>query len=88
MDFDYADYFGMAPQTGYETLLYDTMTGDATHFHRFDSVEAGWRIVDPILRAWEAHGDGLENYSPGSWGPAGAEALLARDGRAWRRPGR
>lgn len=56
MDFCYADYFGQAPSTGYETLLYDCMTGDATLFHRADIVEAGWEIVEPILDAWNAPG--------------------------------
>jgi len=47
----YADYFGAAPNTGYETLRYDVMTGDSTLFHRADIVEAGWTVVDPVLRA-------------------------------------
>jgi glucose-6-phosphate 1-dehydrogenase len=87
MDFDYADYFGTAPNTGYETLLYDTMTGDSTHFHRIDIVEAGWKVVDPILREWADDDGNLDVYAPGSWGPPAADALLAQDGRAWRRPG-
>jgi glucose-6-phosphate 1-dehydrogenase len=86
MDFDYADYFGAAPNTGYETLLYDALTGDATLFHRADIVEAGWSVVDPILRAWAETGDGLSRYPSGSWGPAEADALLAGEGRQWRRP--
>jgi glucose-6-phosphate 1-dehydrogenase len=87
MEFNYGDYFGSTPNTGYETLLYDTMTGDSTHFHRVDIVEAGWKVVDPILREWAA-ADTMHQYSSGSWGPHAADALLARDGRAWRRPGR
>jgi glucose-6-phosphate 1-dehydrogenase len=87
MEFEYADYFGSAPHTGYETLLYDTMTGDSTHFHRFDIVEAGWKVVDPILREW-ATADTMQTYPSGSWGPAAADALLARDGREWRPPGK
>ncbi|MBI4477357.1 MAG: glucose-6-phosphate dehydrogenase [Acidobacteria bacterium] len=86
MDFDYADYFGTAPKTGYETLLYDAMNGDSTLFHRADIVEAGWTVVDPILRAWAETADGLGPYRSGSWGPPEADALLARDGREWRRP--
>jgi len=39
--------------TGYETLLYDRMTGDATLFKREDNVLSGWRTVQPILDAWE-----------------------------------
>ena len=42
MHFDYDDYFGERPTTGYERLLYDAMLGDATLFQRADMVEAGW----------------------------------------------
>ena len=52
MDFKYQDYFGTAPATGYETLLYDVMTGDATLFQRADNIEAGWSVVQPILDDW------------------------------------
>ena len=85
MDFNYADYFGTTPNTGYETLLYDVMIGDSTLFHRADSVEAGWSIVDPMLDAWAAGDEDLRFYPCGSWGPAEADALIQRDGRAWRR---
>jgi glucose-6-phosphate 1-dehydrogenase len=52
MDFAYQSFFKMAPNTGYETLIYDCMIGDATLFQRADNVEAGWRAVQPILDAW------------------------------------
>ena len=85
MDFAYKNYFRMAPSTGYETLLYDCMTGDATLFQRADNIEAGWRAVQPILDAWAKHpAQGLEQYVAGSNGPACAEELLARDGHHWR----
>ncbi|HEY2531580.1 MAG TPA: glucose-6-phosphate dehydrogenase [Xanthobacteraceae bacterium] len=85
MDFAYKTYFSMAPNTGYETLIYDCMIGDATLFQRADNIEAGWQAVQPILDAW-ANTAALDfpNYSAGSDGPAAADALLARDGRAWR----
>jgi glucose-6-phosphate 1-dehydrogenase len=85
MDFKYADYFGTAPRTGYETLLYDVMIGDATLFQRADNVEAGWRVVQPVLDAW-AHEKpaNFPNYAAGSQGPEEANELLARDGRKWR----
>ena len=77
-----------SPETGYETLLYDCMTGDQTLFHRADMVDAGWRVVEPILDVVGAKPDDLlYEYSAFSWGPPAADALLARDGRAWRRPG-
>lgn len=87
MDFSYADYFGQSPSTGYETLLYDCMIGDATLFHRADVVETGWDIVRPLQASWDhPAATAVEPYAAGSWGPAGANALLRRDGRAWREP--
>jgi glucose-6-phosphate 1-dehydrogenase len=85
MDFKYRDYFGMAPNTGYETLLYDVMVGDATLFQRAEMIEAGWHVVQPILDHWnnEAPRD-FPNYAAGSAGPAAADELLTRDGCAWR----
>ena len=54
MDFCYADYFGNPPTTGYETLIYDCMSGDATLFKHAETVEAGWEFVQPILDVWRA----------------------------------
>ena len=85
MDFAYRTYFDMAPNTGYETLIYDCMVGDATLFQRADNIEAGWRAVQPILDAWASHPPkGFPNYVAGGSGPAAADELLARGGRAWR----
>jgi glucose-6-phosphate 1-dehydrogenase len=85
MKFDYHDYFDAAPSTGYETLIYDCMNGDATLFKRADDIEAGWRIVQPVLDAWDAEKDWEPQlYPAGSSGPFEADALLARDGRQWR----
>jgi glucose-6-phosphate 1-dehydrogenase len=86
MDFAYKSYFKMAPNTGYETLLYDCMIGDATLFQRADNIEAGWQAVQPILDAWANNPPrDFPNYvAGGSGGPAAADELMARDGRAWR----
>jgi glucose-6-phosphate 1-dehydrogenase len=87
MDFRYSDYFGSEPSTGYERLLYDCMTGDATLFQRADMVEAGWAVVQPALDVWKAlpprH---FPNYAAGTWGPKESDELMARDKRAWRNP--
>ncbi|HXX29429.1 MAG TPA: glucose-6-phosphate dehydrogenase [Myxococcaceae bacterium] len=84
MDFRYVDWFGAKPSTGYETLLYDAMVGDATLFQRADMVEAGWRMVQPLIDVWKALPPrDFPNYPAGSWGPAEADALLERDGRHW-----
>jgi glucose-6-phosphate 1-dehydrogenase len=86
MDFKYRDYFDAAPNTGYETLIYDCMVGDATLFQRADNIESGWRVVQPVLDAWRAALDcaDLTWYAAGSEGPRAADELIARDGRAWR----
>jgi glucose-6-phosphate 1-dehydrogenase len=82
MDFRYADAFDLGHRTGYETLLYDVLIGDQSLFQRADQVERGWAIVEPILRHWAKDGD-PEDYKAGSDGPAGAEALIDRDGHQW-----
>ena len=85
MEFKYADWFKQTAAVGYETLLYDCLTGDATLFQRADQVEAAWGIVESVLKGWEntppRH---FPNYASGSEGPTAANDLLARDGRAWR----
>ncbi len=84
MDFNYADYFGQEPSTGYERLLYDCMLGDATLFRRADMVEAGWKAVQPVLDVWSALPPrNFPNYPAGSWGPKEADDLIERDHRRW-----
>ena len=86
MKFRYKDYFKAEPATGYETLIYDCMIGDNILFQRDDSVEAGWKAVQPFLDAWKKAGaKDLETYKAGSEGPTGAAELLKRDGRKWRK---
>jgi glucose-6-phosphate 1-dehydrogenase len=88
MKFLYKDYFKAEPSTGYETLIYDCMIGDNILFQRADSVEAGWKAVQPFLDAWKnGGGKGLKVYEPGSEGPEEANDLMERDGRSWRKLG-
>jgi glucose-6-phosphate 1-dehydrogenase len=85
MNFSYADAFKVAPATAYETLLLDAMIGDPTLFNRADQVEMAWRVIEPLLDIWSATRpfQPFPNYAAGTWGPSAADALLARDGRAW-----
>ncbi|MGD2119628.1 MAG: glucose-6-phosphate dehydrogenase [Chromatiales bacterium] len=86
MDFSYIDYFGNAPATGYETLIYDCMNGDATLYKHADTVEKGWEIVESVMDVWSALPPrDFPNYAAGSWGPQPAGDLLKNDGRRWRR---
>ncbi|MDC7786952.1 glucose-6-phosphate dehydrogenase [Rhodoplanes sp. TEM] len=85
MTFRYKDHFEAAPSTGYETLIYDCMIGDAILFQRADGVEAGWRAVQPFLDAWaQAGSDGLAFYKAGTDGPEEAHQLIGDHGRRWR----
>ena len=85
MEFHYADDFGKdALPEAYERLLLDALQGDASLFTRNDSIELSWKLVDPILKGWEASQEPpLEVYEPGSWGPDQADSLLGREGRCW-----
>ncbi|HEV8355191.1 MAG TPA: glucose-6-phosphate dehydrogenase [Gemmatimonadales bacterium] len=87
MEFGYAEAFGGEEHDAYETLLLDCMAGDPTLFLRADATEAAWRVVDPVLEAWEREPPAdFPNYPAGSWGPAAAERLIACAGASWRRP--
>src|SRR5207253_520733 len=86
MDFFYGAAFLEETPEAYERLLLDALVGDQTLFIRSDEVEQAWQIVDPILNAWGDESAPLARYDAGSWGPAEADDLLARDGRQWRKP--
>jgi glucose-6-phosphate 1-dehydrogenase len=84
MVFNYQDEYDGEEPEAYETLLYDVMEGDATLFMRADQVEAAWEVVMPIIDVWHTRKPiDFPNYSPDSWGPEDAEALIARDGHNW-----
>jgi glucose-6-phosphate 1-dehydrogenase len=87
MDFNYGSLLNELPFSAYETLLLDCMTGDQTLFNRDDQVEHAWRVVTPILQAWQHVPErGVMVYEAGTWGPEAADTLIAQDGHAWRRP--
>ena len=87
LGFDYSQFGKQSPATGYETLLHDCMIGDMTLFHREDSVDASWEIVNPVLDLWNALPPrDFPDYASGTWGPADADKLLTRDGRQWENP--
>ncbi|ASP39477.1 glucose-6-phosphate dehydrogenase [Bacterioplanes sanyensis] len=67
----------------YERLLFDVLSGNATLFLRNDELTEAWRWIDPVLRSWKELEQRPEPYTAGSWGPAAATLLLAKDGRLW-----
>ncbi len=84
MDFQYGEAFTEVSPEAYERLVLDVLVGDSTLFPHADEVEQSWRVIDPLEHAWS--GAQPELYRAGEWGPRGADDLLARDGRTWRRP--
>jgi len=85
MDFGYGHSFTESSPEAYERLILDVLLGDPPLFPRHEEVELSWRILDPITEFWASKGK-PEPYDSGGWGPASADAMLARDGRAWRLP--
>jgi glucose-6-phosphate 1-dehydrogenase len=84
MDFQYGEAFTEVSPEAYERLVLDVLVGDSTLFPHADEVEQSWRVIDPLEQAWS--GTRPELYRAGEWGPRGADELLVRDGRTWRRP--
>ena len=82
----FAEAFQSRWPGAYERLLLDVVRGDATLFMRRDEVETAWTWVEPILAEWRNAEFPMSSYVAGSWGPAPAVALMARDGRAWVDP--
>ncbi|MGY1594112.1 glucose-6-phosphate dehydrogenase [Geodermatophilus sp. SYSU D00708] len=86
MDFSYESFEEQSPDA-YERVILDALIGDPTLFTRADEVGRSWRIVDPVLRYWEADPQPIPLYQAATWGPPEAAALIARHGRTWRRLG-
>jgi glucose-6-phosphate 1-dehydrogenase len=85
MDFLYGGAFRTELPEAYERLLLDAMLGDQTLFTRSDEVEEQWALVDAIVAAWTRDRPAFPNYAAGTWGPAGSDELMRRDGREWLR---
>jgi len=87
MDFFYGESFGEKPPEAYERLIQDALGGNGTLFLRRDEVEFAWAFVDRLFEGWAKSGvTRLPEYTAGTWGPAEADVLVARDNRTWRRP--
>jgi glucose-6-phosphate 1-dehydrogenase len=74
---------GEVSPDAYERLLHDVLRGDTTLFASWDEVELSWKFIDGIIESWNDRIPDFPNYAAGTWGPAAADELLARDGRQW-----
>jgi glucose-6-phosphate 1-dehydrogenase len=86
MDFGYGRAFTESSPEAYERLILDVLLGEPPLFPRHEEVELSWQILDPVERFWARQKGRLDQYEAGTWGPASGDALLDRDGRAWRLP--
>jgi glucose-6-phosphate 1-dehydrogenase len=87
MQFNYKGTFATPSPNAYETLLWAVMNNDPTLFMRADQVEAAWRVLMPVFKAWAGtRPRQFPNYAAGTWGPAAADTLMTRDGREWPLP--
>lgn len=84
MSFHYGDIFGADMPEAYARLLLDAMLGDRTLFNRYDSVQTGWKLFDPVLQAWQKDQSGLFEYPAGAESFSAADNLIESDGRKWR----
>jgi glucose-6-phosphate 1-dehydrogenase len=77
----YSGETGVQMMRPYDRLIGAALSGDRYLFARQDTVEAAWRVVQPVL------GDVIpvQPYARGSWGPAQADALVP-DGGTWHNP--
>jgi glucose-6-phosphate 1-dehydrogenase len=84
LDFSFRRSLGAELPDAYQRLLLDALSGDASLFARSDEVEAAWRIIDPIIEAWEGpHAPPLLTYEPGNWGPVESTAWMQQQDREW-----
>ncbi|MCI1748944.1 MAG: glucose-6-phosphate dehydrogenase [Acidipropionibacterium sp.] len=86
MDFGYGSSFTESSPEAYERLILDVLLGDPPLFPQHEEVELAWKILDPILDHWADSPTPPYGYASGTWGPAAAKEMLARDGFEWRRP--
>ena len=83
LDLDFDKAFAENRVGAYERLLLEAIAGRLNLFVRSDEQEQAWRWVEPVLEAWQRDSNGPRPYAAGTWGPAAASALVARDGYAW-----
>jgi glucose-6-phosphate 1-dehydrogenase len=84
LDLSFSEAFkGKRIAGAYERLLLEALRGNQALFIRRDEVDQAWKWTDSIQEAWRSLGEPPQPYPAGSWGPAAAVNLMARDGRQW-----
>ncbi|MHC4474007.1 MAG: glucose-6-phosphate dehydrogenase [Planctomycetota bacterium] len=85
MKFSYQDVFSVQMPQAYQRLLLDCMLGDQTLFTRYDGVQVAWRLLTPVLNAWQNDDSPPYEYAAGTDSFPQADRLIETDGRKWRK---
>jgi len=87
MNFNYRSVFLTDMPEAYQRLLLDCMAGDQTLFTRQDDMDVSWRLLMPILEAWQMDNSAPYQYPAGAESFPAADKLIESDGRKWRNLG-
>lgn len=87
MNFNYKSIFLVDMPEAYQRLLLDCMLGDKTLFIRQDAVETAWRLLTPILEAWQRDNSAPFQYPSGCESFRQADSLIESDGCRWHKIG-
>lgn len=68
----------------YETLLLNLMQGDPSQYLHIDEVEAQWKLVDPIVKAWAADKGAVVQYRAGNRDPLESKVIFDAEDQFWR----
>ena len=68
----------------YEALLLNLMEGDNSLYLHISEVEAQWRLVDPVVKAWAADKKPVYQYPAGSQDPEASKVIFEAEDQFWR----
>ena len=68
----------------YESLLLNLMEGDPSLYLHISEVEAQWRLIDPIVKAWAADKSPVLQYTAGSRDPKESSVIFESEDQFWR----
>ena len=68
----------------YESLLLNLMEGDPSLYLHISEVEAQWRLIDPIVKAWAADLSTVHQYVAGSHDPKESGVIFESEDQFWR----
>ncbi|MDD2833269.1 MAG: glucose-6-phosphate dehydrogenase [Methylotenera sp.] len=68
----------------YETLMLNLMEGDPSQYLHISEVEAQWKLVDPIVKAWTEDKSALHQYAAGSRDPHESSVIFESQDQFWR----